>query len=67
MWRLMHDPKSCTRGDVMMIFFNEPFYKAKVPHGGVFGAWHSELPDDPQIRTANFDATWTCACSTTRA
>ena len=47
MWRLMHDPKSCTRRDVMMIFFNESFYKAKVSHG-VFDAWHSELPDDPQ-------------------
>ena len=47
MWRLMHDPKSCTRRDVMMIFFNESLYKAKVSHG-VFDAWHSELPDDPQ-------------------
>ena len=43
----MHDPKSCTRDDVLMIFFNESFYKAKVSHG-VFDAWHSELPDDPQ-------------------
>ena len=43
----MHDPKSCTRRDVMMIFFNESFYKAKVSHG-VLHAWHSELPDDPQ-------------------
>ena len=47
MWRLMHDPKSCTRRDVMTIFFHEPFHKAKVSHG-VFDAWHSELPDDPQ-------------------
>ena len=47
MWRLMHNPKSCTRRDVMMIFFYEPFHKAKVSHS-VLDAWHSELPDDPQ-------------------
>ena len=47
MWWLMHDPKSCTHRGVMMLFFSEPFNKAKVSHG-VFGAWHSELPDDPQ-------------------
>ena len=47
MWRLMHDPKSCSRDDVFMIFFHEAGFKSKFPHG-VFDSWHSELPDDPQ-------------------